>query len=257
MSSFLGKLRKTPEGKASAAKMPDASQFRDPDDPRLLFRISTRARRISLRVNSSEREVIVTVPGRKAVAKARQFAQKQADWINVQLETLPPAQPFAAGGKVTLLGETYTLICPALRGRPSIDHDAREVIVPAAADTFAGRTRRLLVREAREALETATHHYAGLLNREVEKVSVRDTRSRWGSCITRGGKGHISYSWRLIAAPSYVLDYVAAHECAHMIEANHSAAFWAVVDDIYPGAKRAKSWLAKNGADLHAVGADY
>lgn len=254
MSGLLGKLRKPSSAQTSA---PSVSQFRDPDDPRLLYRISPRARRISLRVNSSEREVIVTVPGQKAVPKAKQFAKKQADWINVQLETLPPAQPFVPGGLITLRGEPYRLLCPGPRGRPVIDHEAKEIRVPAADDTFAGRTRRLLKREAREALEASTAYYAQRLNRIVEKVSVRDTRSRWGSCITRNGKGHISYSWRLIAAPPYVLDYVAAHECAHMIEANHSAAFWAVVDDIFDETKQAKKWLNKNGALLHAVGADY
>ena len=232
-------------------------QFRDPDDPRLLYKISKRARRISLRVNSSEREVIVTVPSQRAVEKARAFALKQKDWINVQLEALPPPEPFVPGGHVTLFGEPYLLLRPEGKGRPDIDKAARQISVSGAADTFAGRTRRLLIREARAALEEATHRYAAMLGKEVAKISVRDTRSRWGSCITRAGKGHISYSWRLVSAPPYVLDYVAAHECAHMIEANHSADFWAVVDRICPETKRAKKWLKLNGANLHALGADY
>lgn len=232
-------------------------QFRDEDDPRLLYRISDRARRISLRVNASEREVVVIVPGKRALPKAKAFARKQQDWINVQLESLPSPQPFKPGRKISFKGETFTLVCPGDRGRPTIDEETQEIIVPAPEGTFAGRTRRLLIREARTALETATHTYADMLGREVEKISVRDTSSRWGSCITRKGKGHISYSWRLISAPPFVLDYVAAHECAHMIEDNHSAAFWAVVDDIFPDTKRAKRWLKHNGAQLHAVGAEF
>ncbi len=232
-------------------------QFRDPDDPRILYRLSDRARRISLRVNSSEREVIVTVPGRRAVDKARSFARKQQDWIDVQLEALPKPQPFIAGQDVLLFGETYRLTAPGARGRPHIDRDGMEIIVPGAPDVFAGRTQRLLIREARAALEASTQIYADKLGKDIGKISVRDTRSRWGSCITRGGKGHISYSWRLVCAPPFVLDYVAAHECAHMIEPNHSAAYWAVVDSICGRVKPAKQWLRKNGALLHAVGADY
>ena len=100
-------------------------------------------------------------------------------------------------------------------------------------------------------------YYADQVGVPVEKIQVRDTSSRWGSCITRKGKGQMSYSWRLIAAPPFVLEYVAAHECAHMIEANHSAAYWAVVAKIFPDYKRAKKWLRSNGDYLHAVGAEF
>lgn len=201
--------------------------------------------------------MIVTVPSQKAINKAKAFARTQADWINVQLEALPPPQPFVPGGTITLFGEPYALILPGTRGRPEIDYANRVINVPAQDEAFAGRARRFLIREARTALQSATDKYAGILGKQVEKVSVRDTRSRWGSCITRQGKGHISYSWRLIAAPPYVLDYVAAHECAHMIEANHSSAFWDIVDEICPETKQAKKWLRQNGPLLHAVGADY
>lgn len=199
----------------------------------------------------------MTVPGQRAIPKARAFARKQSDWIDVQLEKLPQPEPFVPGEVITFKGETYTLVCPGPRGRPRVDEATKHIIVPAAPDTFAGRVKRLLIREARQALETATRYYATELNKDVAKISVRDTRSRWGSCITRQGKGHISYSWRLISAPPFVLDYVAAHECAHMIEDNHSAAFWAVVEGIFPDMDKAKHWLRKNGSRLHAVGAEY
>lgn len=247
----------TPSLNRPAAPAKQNLQFRDPDDPRLLYKISQRARRISLRVNSSDREVIITVPGKRAMTKARAFALKQKDWIDVQLEALPRPEPFIPGQTITLFGEPFTLVRPEGRGRPVIDREAKEIRVAAPDEAFAGRVRRLLIREARSALEDASHKYAAMLGKEVAKISVRDTSSRWGSCITRAGKGHISYSWRLIGAPPYVLDYVAAHECAHMIEANHSAAFWAVVDDIFSETKKAKNWLRAHGANLHALGAEY
>ena len=232
-------------------------QWRDEDDPRILYRLSKRAKRISLRLDNSERTILVTVPGERAIAKARSFVKAQADWINVQFETLPSPQPFAPGVHITLRGEQYVLVRPEGRGRPYLDHDNRQIIVPAPEGAFDGRVRRLLIREAREMLGAATNKYADMVGVPVEKISVRDTSSRWGSCIVRQGKGHISYSWRLICAPDHVLDYVCAHECAHMIEANHSRAYWKVVSDICPDNRRSRHWLKHNGALLHAVGASY
>ncbi len=185
------------------------------------------------------------------------FVRQQREWIEIQLEALPDPQPFTSGMNILFEGEDYKLIHAEGRGRPKVNRETREIIVPAPDGTFEGRVKRLLIREAREQLTAASEYYAGQLSRPIEKITVRDTSSRWGSCITRRGKGHISYSWRLVCAPPFVLDYVAAHECAHMVEANHSAAYWRVVDSIFPDYKQAKNWLKKNGAFLHAVGAQY
>ena len=212
MVNFLGKLTGREQTNSPAAALKDKVTFRDSDDPRILYRLSDRARKITIRVNNSEREVVVTVPGKRSINKAQNFVKEQKDWIEVQLETLPPPQPFEPGAEILLKGERYKLFHVEGRGHPKIDDYLKEVIVPAPEDAFAGRVRRLLIREAREALEQSTYYYAGQLGKEVAKVSVRDTSSRWGSCITRKGKGHISYSWRLISAPHFVLDYVAAHE---------------------------------------------
>ena len=231
--------------------------FRDPEDPRIFYKHSDRAKRISVKIKPSEREVSVIVPGQRAVPKAMRFVREQMEWINIQLEALPPAQPFEPCAPILFEGEIYTLNHLSGRGHPFVDRDNRMICVPAPEGSFRGRVRRLLIREARNRLSQSTQHYAQKLGRSVEKIQVRDTSSRWGSCITRNGKGHISYSWRLISAPPFVLDYVAAHECAHMIEANHSAAYWAVVADIFPEYKKAKSWLKNNGPFLHAVGAEF
>ena len=236
----------------------DSFPLRDPDDPRVLYVLSERARRISLKVRNADREVHVVVPGIRAFKKAQSFAREQRDWIDVQLESLPAPQPFVAGEEILYQGQKFRLVSPPGRGRPRIDPAEQKIVVPSPdAESFSGRVRRLLIREARAELEAASHHYADKLGKRVGKVSVRDTASRWGSCITRGGEGHISYSWRLICAPPFVLEYVAAHECAHMIEANHSQAFWDVCDSIFDEVKPAKKWLRDNGPVLHAVGADF
>ena len=200
----------------------------------------------------------MTVPGEGSIAKAKRFVAKQADWIEVQLESLPPPQPFIPGSHVLMRGELYQLVKPEGRGRPKVNHENRVLNIPSPdLESFSGRVRRFMIREAREELEAASHHYADIVGKRVGKVSIRDTSSRWGSCITRKGEGHISYSWRLICAPEFVLEYVAAHECAHLVHADHSQNFWDLCADIYPEMKKAKAWLRKNGPLLHAVGAEF
>ncbi|MBC6413120.1 MAG: M48 family metallopeptidase [Hyphomonadaceae bacterium] len=237
--------------------MKEKLQIRDSNDPRLVYRLSDRASRISLRVNHGERIVTVTVPGRRALPRAKAFVREKQDWIHAQLAALPAPQPFVPGAGVLFKGGIYELVCPGSHGRPRSDEGARQIIVPAHADTFSGRVRRLLIHEAREALTEATHKYARLLDKEVGKISVRDTHSRWGSCVVRDGRGHISYSWRLVCAPGFVLDYVCAHESAHMIHNHHGPEFWQLTEHICPHTAHAREWLKTNGAALHAVGSEH
>lgn len=257
MSGILSKFQFSGQHSRSTSQTKAKLPCRDPEDPRIFYKNSDRASRITLKVKPSDREVTVIVPGIRSLPKAKRFVKEQRDWIEVQLESLPPAQPFEPEAPILFEGEIFRLVHAGSRGHPHVDRDAREIIVPAPDGTFAGRVKRLLIREARVCLTEATHKYADVLGRSVEKIQVRDTSSRWGSCITRGGKGHISYSWRLVSAPKFVLEYVAAHECAHMIEANHSPDYWRVVAQIFPDYKKAKRWLRTNGAYLHAVGAEF
>ena len=249
--------------KLSGGETADKLQFplRDESDPRVVYVLSERASRISLKVKPKRREVHVVVPGLRSFPKAQAFASEQRDWIDVQLEHLPEPMPFVPGGEILFQGDRYRLVNPPVpagkRGRAArVDRMGKRLIVPSPdLESFPGRVRRLLIREARAELEAATHHYAGELGKRVGKVSVRDQASRWGSAITRNGEGHISYSWRLICAPPDILEYVCAHECAHLVEANHSPAFWAVCERLFPETKMAKRWLRKHGQTLHAVGA--
>ena len=258
LGSASQKARQWLSGSMPETPSKEAFPLRDSHDPRIIYVLSDRARRISLKVKTSEREVHVVVPGVRHFKAAQKFARQQVDWIDVQLETLPPPQPFVPGESILYRGVPYRLIKPEGRGRAKVDNAMRKIVVPSPdLESFPGRVRRFLIREAREELEAASHHYAEKLGKRVGKVSVRDTSSRWGSCITRKGEGHISYSWRLICAPAYVLDYVAAHECAHMVEANHSQAFWDVCESINDDVKKSKKWLNQNGAHLHAVGAEF
>ena len=123
--------------------------------------------------------------------------------------------------------------------------------VAGGAEHIDRRVHDFLKREARSDLQKAAHAYAEPLSVRVKRVSIRDQSSRWGSCTSAGS---LSFSWRLILAPPYVLDYLAAHEVAHLVEMNHSARFWKVVAKVCGHVERAKAWLDTHGNDLHRYG---
>ena len=262
MAGFLSTLNRAKLNLLSPNKimLPDTrsnTTWPDGNDPRITYYLRPRARRISIKMDTAGRQVSVTVPGSERKLKdAQKFVREKYDWILVQLEAMPSAQPFIDGGEILFRGEHYRLHSPSPRGHPHFDEELRRLIVPAHPDTLSGRTKRFLIREAREALTNCTYVHASALGKKVDKISVRDTSSRWGSCVSRKSGTHISYSWRLICAPPYVLDYVAAHECAHLIHPDHSKNFWGLCDELVDTVKPAKAWLKKYGDKLHAVGAE-
>jgi predicted metal-dependent hydrolase len=115
----------------------------------------------------------------------------------------------------------------------------------------ARRVADFLKREAKRDLEAASRAAAEKLGVRLRRIAIRDQTSRWGSC---SAEGVLSYSWRLILAPPFVLDYLAAHEVAHLVEMNHSRRFWRLVERLYPDVARAKAWLDAHGAELHRYG---
>jgi hypothetical protein len=213
------------------------------------------ARRYTLRVQAATREVVLTIPTRGSLKQAREFAQKHGGWIAARLGRLPEAVPFADGVVVPLRGEAHRIAHRrGTRGTVWIEIDAggeRLLCVAGYAPHVARRIGDYLRHEARRDLEAASLRHAKALGLAVRRVTVRDQSSRWGSCSTTG---LLSFSWRLILAPHYVLDYLAAHEVAHLVEMNHSAKFWRVVRRICPDHERAKVWLDVHGAELHRYG---
>jgi predicted metal-dependent hydrolase len=213
------------------------------------------ARRYTLRVQSATREVVLTMPPRGNVHDAQAFAQKHGGWIASRLSRLPKPAPFRHGTVIPLRGESHRIEHrPGERGTVWVelgDDGCRALCVAGEAPHVARRVRDYLKREAKRELEAASRRAAQALGVKVKRVSIRDQSSRWGSCSTTGV---LSYSWRLILAPPFVLDYLAAHEVAHLVEMNHSRAFWRVVDRVCPNAARAKTWLDTHGAELHRYG---
>lgn len=213
------------------------------------------ARRYTLRIDAASREVVLTMPPRGSLREARDFAQKHGAWIAARLKRLPQAAPFTHGTEVPLRGDPHRIVHRrGLRGTvwTATDEDgSRLLCVAGEAPHINRRVGDYLRRAAARELNAAARRYAGMLDVTIRRISIRDQSSRWGSC---SNAGVLSFSWRLILAPAYVLDYLAAHEVAHLVELNHSARFWRLVERIYPDYERAKVWLDVHGADLHRYG---
>jgi len=213
------------------------------------------ARRYTLRIQAATREVVLTMPPRGSLKEAKAFAEKHGGWIAARLERLPEAAPFAHGTNVPLRGVSHRIVHRGrVRGTVWTETDERgQRLICVAGDGphLARRVSDFLHRQARRDLEAASKHYADRLDVKIKRISVRDQASRWGSCSTTGV---LSFSWRLILAPPFVLHYLAAHEVAHLVEMNHSPRFWRLLKRLCPSMARAKLWLDVHGTDLHRYG---
>ena len=214
----------------------------DPPVP-LTLRRSPRARRISLRISALDGRVTLTLPKRLPEREALEFAAEKEDWIRTHLAQHPETVAVEVGACLPIDGRNRRLV--AAKGKRVVLRDD-EVEVP--GDRPARVLQRFLRELARDRLAAASDHYATALGRPYSRITLRDTRSRWGSCSSDAA---LMYSWRLILAPPEVLRYVAAHEVAHLAEMNHSAAFWAKVEDLFGDYQAPRDWLKKQGSSLH------
>src|SRR3954467_940967 len=214
-----------------------------------------RARRYTLRIHPSDREAVLTMPPRGTLADAKEFANRHGGRIAARLGRLPKAAPFLPGTVVPLRGVAHRIVHRAGQ-RGTVWTEVREsgeriLCVAGAPEHIERRGHDFLKREVRRDLQRAAQSYAEALGGRVKRLSIRDQSSRWGSCTSAGS---LSFSWRLILAPPYVLDYLAAHEVAHLVEMNHSARFWRGFDRVCDHVERAKRWLDTCGNDLHRYG---
>jgi predicted metal-dependent hydrolase len=220
-----------------------------PGDPpvNVHLRRSARARRFSLRVSRLDGKVTLSLPVRAREAEAMAFLTEQEGWLRKTLARMPEAAGAVVGlgSELPVEGRLLRLVSGTGRG---IKVEGDSLLVPGDPAQVGARVAAWLKVLARDRLARASTHYAGLVGKPYARLVLRDTRSRWGSC---SHDGTLMYSWRLILAPPSVLDYVAAHEVAHLVEMNHSDAYWTVVEGIYPGWKRQRQWLHDRGQDLH------
>ncbi len=219
-----------------------------PGDPPIALDIkpSARARRLSLRVSRLDGRVTLTLPHGASRRHALAFVEDKADWIRRHLADRPDAAQPMPGGTVPWRGTEVDIVTGPGRSVRLVD-GAIEVPHRDPERTPA-RLMAFFKHEARAALAEAVDRHAATLGVTPAKLTLRDTRSRWGSCSPRGD---LMFSWRLIMAPPAVLDYVAAHEVAHLVEMNHSRAFWDTVARTCPGYQPPRRWLRQNAEALH------
>jgi hypothetical protein len=216
-------------------------------DVAIRLRRSRRARRMALRVARAGGEVVLSLPLRARQAEALAFLAAQEDWLRRTLARLPPGHRVGAGSVLAVDGRVLTVTAATGRG---VRIDGDRLLVPGPAPATGRRVAAFLRTLARDRLAAAADRHAAALGRAHAGLVLRDPRARWGSCTA---DGRLMFSWRLILAPPAVLDYVAAHEVAHLVEMNHAPAFWAVVARLCPGYRSARSWLRAEGAGLHAL----
>ena len=219
-----------------------------PGNPKItiILRRSKRAKRMSLRILRLKGIVTLSLPVSCQIREAEKFVFEKESWIRAHLADLPQSAEAAFGGMVLFQGELLT-IC-RWQGR-QVRKTGAKLLVPGADGMVAARVKAFLKLQARQRLAEATDRYSAALGKSYGKLTLRDTTSRWGSCSIQG---NINYSWRLIMAPAEVLNYVAAHEVAHLVQMNHSPQFWAVVEHLYPAYATYRAWLKDHGEELHS-----
>lgn len=217
------------------------------------LRRHARARRYTLRIHPKGHGAVVTLPKRGSVAEAKSFVARHVDWLR---DRLPPEAPtgLRADSLVPILGVRHRVVATGRdRGVVQIRTEANEpvLLVPGEGIHLERRVTDFLKRLARREFAAAVARHAKALGVRPTAIRIKDTTSRWGSASTTGT---LSFSWRIVMAPPVVLDYLAAHEVAHLKEMNHSDRFWAICHRLAPQADEAKAWLKSYGRDLHRWG---
>jgi hypothetical protein len=219
----------------------------------LRVRRHRRARRIVLRVDGARDEAVLTLPWRVPLREGLAFAHERRDWLAARLADLPPRVPFAAGAILPLGGEPHRIehVPDPVRKLGVVRVEDGAIRIAGKPEHLARRLADWLKAEAKRVLAPLVKEKAARLGVAVGRITVRDTRTLWGSC---SAKGDVSLCWRLVLAPPAVADYVCAHEVAHMKIRGHGARFWKLVRDLADDMDAARRWLAQHGEALQRYG---
>lgn len=207
------------------------------------------AKRVTLSVSRATGAIGMTLPARFRLDDAMRFVEKHRDWLEERVEAAPQPVPYDYGMMLPYRGREYMIVPGNNSRRVEVGRD--EIRAGYDEDLLPGMLDRWLKREARTALTERSDFHAKRIGVKYSRLSVRDTKSRWGSCSTRGA---LSYSWRVILAPPGALNYLAAHEVAHLREMNHSAKFWRLVERLVPDLDDWRNWFREEGSELHRYG---
>ena len=216
--------------------------------------VNPRARRLSIRIDARAGEAVLIAPSERRLADVVAFARTKADWMRERLAERPHGTPLEPGAVIDLFGRPTRLTATGGAGAARLieDEDGPVIVSGGEGEAYARRVENLFKRVARDTLQTRTDVHLRTLGQRPVKLSIADPKSRWGSCSPHNRS--IRYSWRVIMAPPAVIDYLAAHEVAHLVHADHSPAYWAVVQGLIGDHRPHRKWLREHGPALHAVG---
>lgn len=216
--------------------------------------VNPRARRLSIRIDSRAGEAVLIAPSERKLADVVAFARTKTSWMRDRLAERPHGTPLEPGAIVDLFGKPTRLVAVGGAGaaRLTEDQDGPVIASGGEGEAFARRVENLFKRVARDALQARTDVHLRTLGQRPVKMSIADPKSRWGSCSPHNRS--IRYSWRVVMAPPAVIDYLAAHEVAHLVHADHSPAYWSVVQRLVGDHRPFRKWLREHGPALHAVG---
>lgn len=236
--------------------LPDALEL-DVEGRWLAVRLRTHPRARALRLTlPASGGAVLTVPHGAALADAEKFLLAQKSWLARHLPAQIGPRPFAPGASVPLRGAVHRIaLSGSMRGGVTINAapEGPQLLVAGAPDHLPRRLTDWFKRQAHSDLEARVAHHAERLDVRPSGITMRSQSTRWGSCSSRG---RLNFNWRLVLAPPFVLDYVAAHEVAHLLEMNHSPRFWATVARTLPEMERGRRWLRHNGGELLTYGRD-
>ncbi len=248
-------VRLWPRSKSSSkpkSNLPDHITHETADglEIQIALRPNSRARRLSLRYDAIAGQMRLSFPTRISITKLQSFVASHEDWILKQLQKHPDKQNLQHGDEIQILGQTYQIYHHADRLRGLTECIENEIHIYGEASQINRKLTQYLKKQAKEEIQKRAHDKAAHINKKVGTVSIKDTRSRWGSCSS---EGNLSFSWRLIMAPDDVFDYVIAHEVAHLQHMDHSSDFWALCDQLTPNMVMAKNWLKHHSQPLYII----
>ncbi|MGZ9097694.1 MAG: M48 family metallopeptidase [Micavibrio sp.] len=217
--------------------------------PCLHLRVSDRAKRMALRLDAKTGKIHLVIPARASLKKALEFARTHQDWIDRQTAAFPAPVILKNGSILPVLGQNRVVRIIYVEGlkRTSIRLGDKEIIVITNKEDPTGRIIRFLKNLARTEITRITKEKSSLINKVHGTLYIRDTTSRWGSCSQ---EGNLSFSWRLILAPLESLDYVVAHEVAHLMHMDHGPKFWALCEKLSTDFSTGHKWMKTQGHSL-------
>jgi len=214
---------------------------------------SARAKRMTLRIEPGGRGLKVTVPPAVRQSDVDAFLARHEGWLLSKLSIVPVEPSLRVGHKVPICGVAHLIVHDRGRGTTFLREgaDGPEIVVHGDPASAARRVADYLRKRAKQDIPPLVARHAAKAGRTAGTIRFKDTSSRWGSCSSQG---NLNFSWRIMMAPHAVINYLVAHEVAHLVHMDHSARFWAQCEALCPDTDRCKAWLKRNGQKLQAIG---